>query len=106
MAQARSAQAARSRIGTAGPTDQLFRALVTGLGGLFILILFGLVALLVVDSWPAIQRYGAGFVTSSTWDPVQERFGTWPYIYGTLFSSFLALLFATPVAVGAAIFLA
>jgi phosphate transport system permease protein len=106
MAQARAADPQRSRIGSAGPIDQVFRGVVTGLGSLVIVIFAGLVLLLFVDSWPSIQRYGLGFITSSTWDPVQEEFGAWPYIYGTLFSSVLALLIATPVAVGAAIFLA
>jgi phosphate transport system permease protein len=106
MAQAQIAQSPRSRIGSAGPTDRIFRTVVTGLSGLVIIILIGLVALLVVDSWPSIQRYGVGFVTTSTWDPVKEEFGAWPYIYGTIFSSLLALLIATPIAVGAALFLA
>src|SRR5581483_3468129 len=103
---ARGIQARRSRTGTAGSTDQIFQGLVTGIGGLVVVTLVGLVALLVVDAWPAIQRYGIGFMTSATWDPVKEQFGTWPYVYGTLFSSALALVIATPIAVGAALFLA
>lgn len=106
MAQARAEVSRQSRIGTAGPMDHVFRAVVTGFGGLVIAIFAGLVLLLVVDSWPSIERYGLGFATSSTWDPVKEEFGAWPYIYGTVFSSALALLIATPIAVGAAIFLA
>jgi phosphate transport system permease protein len=106
MAQARAAQTPATRIGSAGPADHVFRGLVTGMGGLVIAILLGLIALLILDSLPAMQRYGFGFVTGSTWDPVREEFGAWPYIYGTIFSSFLALLISTPIAVGAALFLA
>jgi phosphate transport system permease protein len=106
LAQAQIAPLPRSRIGSAGPADRVFRAVGTGLSGLVIVLLVGLVALLVVDSLPSIQRYGFGFVTSSTWDPVHEEFGAWPYIYGTIFSSFLALVISTPIAVGAALFLA
>jgi len=40
-----------------------------------------------------------------TWDPVSEEFGALPFIYGTVVSSFLALLVAVPLGVGAAIFL-
>src|SRR4051794_32509089 len=105
MAQARAEFPPRSRIGTAGPADQIFRGIVTGFSGLVIALLAGLVVLLVLDSWPAMQRYGFGFVTTSTWDPVRQEFGIWPYLYGTLFSSFLGLLIATPLAVGAALFL-
>jgi phosphate transport system permease protein len=106
MAQAQAAQPPETRIGSAGPIDQVFKGVVTGLSGLVIVILVGLIALLIVDSMPSIQRYGLGFVTSSNWDPVREEFGAWPYIYGTIFSSFLALLISTPLAVGAALFLA
>jgi phosphate transport system permease protein len=105
MAQARAELPHRSRIGTVGPADQIFRGVVTGFSGLVIATLAALVLLLVVDSLPAIQRFGFGFVGTSTWDPVKEQFGAWPYIYGTLFSSFLGLLIATPIAVGAALFL-
>ena len=106
MAQAQAAQPPETRIGSAGPIDQVFQGVVTGLSGLVIVILVGLIALLIVDSLPSIQRYGLGFVTTSTWDPVSEQFGAWPYIYGTIVTSLLALLIATPVAVGAALFLA
>ena len=108
MAQARADRPARvsQRLVSSGPEDAVFRGVVTGLSVLAIVTLVALVGLLVRDAWPAIQRYGFGFVSSSVWDPVQERFGAWPYAYGTLFSSLLSLLIATPVAVGAALFLA
>src|SRR5689334_14799832 len=61
MAQARAEHPPRSRIGAVGPADQVFRGVVTGFSGLVIAILAGLVVLLVLDSWPAIQRYGFGF---------------------------------------------
>jgi phosphate transport system permease protein len=53
----------------------------------------------------AIGRYGLGFITSSTWDPVAEVFGAWPLIVGTLLSSALALVIAVPLSLGVAIFL-
>lgn len=53
----------------------------------------------------AIDRYGLGFITGSTWDPVAEQFGAAPLIFGTLLSSFLALLIAVPLSLGVAIFL-
>jgi phosphate transport system permease protein len=105
MAQARAEIPQGSRIESVGPADQIFRGVVTGFSGLVIATLAGLVLLLVLDSLPAIQRYGLGFVTTSSWDPVKQQFGAWPYVYGTLFSSFLGLLIATPIAVGAALFL-
>ena len=112
MAQARAERpgsipvAVGRRLGGSGREDALFRGAVTGLSALAIITLVALIGLLLIDAWPAIERYGFGFITGSVWDPVQERFGAWPYIYGTLFTSLLALLLATPVAVGAALFLA
>ena len=50
--------------------------------------------------------FGWGFVTGSSWDPVAEKFGALPFIYGTLMTSLLALVVAVPVGLGAAIFLA
>ena len=58
-----------------------------------------------VHSWPTLHKFGLAFLTTSTWDPVAEQFGAWPFIWGTLYSSFLALLLAVPVGVGAALFL-
>ena len=57
------------------------------------------------QSLPSIERFGWGFITSSEWDAVQEVFGALPYLYGTVVSSVLALLLATPLSIGAAVFL-
>jgi phosphate transport system permease protein len=58
-----------------------------------------------MSAWPALVQFGPGFLTSRHWDPVADQFGAWPFIWGTLYSSLLALLLAVPVGVGAAIFL-
>lgn len=52
------------------------------------------------------NTFGWSFVTGSTWDPVAEQFGALPFIFGTVVTSFLALLIAVPVGLGSAIFLA
>ena len=56
-------------------------------------------------AWPAISHYGLSFLTSATWDPVRKEFGALSFIYGTVVSSFLALLIATPLAVAIALWL-
>jgi phosphate transport system permease protein len=60
---------------------------------------------LVVGAYPAMQKFGFGFLTSTTWDPVKEDFGGLVMIYGTLATSFIALLIAVPVSFGIALFL-
>ena len=78
--------------------------------GLAALAVFGVVALIVVEtvrgSIPAIRTFGWGFLVSTDWDPVADKFGALPYLYGTLVSSGLALLLALPLGLGTAIFLA
>ena len=54
---------------------------------------------------PAVQQYGLGFIIGTQWDPVNDQYGALPLIYGTLVSSVLALLIATPLGVAIAIFL-
>jgi phosphate transport system permease protein len=57
------------------------------------------------QAWPAISKYGVGFVSSTTWDPAQDQFGILPEIWGTLYSSILALLIGGFFGVSIAIFL-
>ena len=57
------------------------------------------------DSKPSILKFGWGFLTGTTWDPVQEAYGALPFIFGTLVSSAIALVIALPLSIGVAIFL-
>ena len=65
--------------------------------------------LLVYELWigsaPSRHSLGWSFLFSSSWNPVSEQFGALPFIYGTVITSFIALLIAVPLGVGAAIFL-
>jgi phosphate transport system permease protein len=71
---------------------------------------FLITVLLVYELWihsaAARAKFGFSFLWNSTWDPVAEHFGALSFIYGTALTSFLALLIAVPLGVGAAIFLA
>ena len=62
-------------------------------------------ASLVAGAWPSISHYGLSFLTRSVWDPVQDEYGGLVMIYGTLATSFIALLIAVPVSFGIALFL-
>ena len=57
------------------------------------------------QSMESIQKFGLNFWRTSTWDPVAGEFGALPFIWGTLYSSILALVIATPVSLGIAIFI-
>lgn len=58
-----------------------------------------------IDSSESIEKFGLGFIFSENWDPVKEEFGALTFIYGTIVSSFLALLISLPISIGVAIFL-
>ena len=58
------------------------------------------------QSWLSMQRFGLAFWRTSRWDPVAGQFGALPFIWGTFYSAVLALLIATPVALGIAVFIA
>ena len=58
-----------------------------------------------IGAFPAIQKFGLGFVKNSAWDPVQDIYGALPVIFGTVVSSVLAMSLATPLSVGIALFL-
>jgi phosphate transport system permease protein len=73
------------------------------------LLIVGLLAFIAIEifvaGWPAFQKFGFGFLTSKEWDPVRGNYGAGPAIFGTLASSAIALVIATPLAVGTAVFL-
>jgi phosphate transport system permease protein len=60
---------------------------------------------LVKQAWPAITKFGLGFVTSHAWDPVKLKFGALDFIVGTALTSFLAIIVAAPLAIAIALFL-
>src|SRR5882724_993096 len=53
----------------------------------------------------SIQKFGISFWRTETWDPVAGEFGALPFIWGTLYSSILALLLAAPISLGIAVFI-
>ena len=89
-----------------GPlADALFGQLARGCAILTLVLLAAILVSLTISAWPAISKYGLGFLTYTAWDPVQEEFGGLVMIYGTIATSLIALLIAVPVSFGIAIFL-
>jgi phosphate transport system permease protein len=85
--------------------DRTFRV-GTGTVALSVLVVvIGIAAVLVHGSLLSLREFGLRFWVTRTWDPVAGNFGALPFIWGTLYSSFLALLISTPVALGIAVFL-
>src|SRR5947209_20009947 len=81
-----------------GRRDLGFRAL-TGLFGLILIAIVAAIGFeLTRQSMLSIQKFGLSFWRTQIWDPVAGEFGALPFIWGTLYSSILALVLATPVA--------
>ncbi|MBW4645245.1 MAG: phosphate ABC transporter permease subunit PstC [Goleter apudmare HA4340-LM2] len=68
-------------------------------------ILLWITLQVTIGAWPAIQKFGLGFLAQTTWNPVNDDYGVLPQVYGTLISAFLGLLIAIPIGVGTAILL-
>jgi phosphate transport system permease protein len=85
--------------------DWVYRGLTT-VAALAIVGLLAFIGIEVfVGGWPVFQKFGLPFLTSSAWDPVHDLYGAAPAIFGTLVSSAIALIIATPLAIGTAVFL-
>jgi len=86
--------------------DRVFRSVMMLAAACVPLLLIAIFILLLLDAWPAVQRYGMGFLGSSEWDPVSEKFGAAAYIYGTVVTSILSVLIAGPIGVACAVYIA
>jgi phosphate transport system permease protein len=85
--------------------DRAFAWAAQGAAITTLALLLGIILSLVISAWPAIEKYGLSFLTRSVWDPVQNDYGGLVMIYGTLATSFIALVIAVPVSFGIALFL-
>ena len=94
------------KVARSGPlADRIFGWLAKGAALFTLAMLIAILVSLTVSAWPAIDKFGLGFLVSTQWDPVKEQFGGLVMIYGTLITSFIALLIAVPVSFGIALFL-
>ncbi len=82
-----------------------FRFLTWGAGFFILILLLAMMAVLIYDAWPAIQKFGLDFLISTEWNPVLGKFGALTTIIGTLVSTALAMILAVPLALGVALFL-
>ena len=86
-------------------SDVAFRIGTGAFGFVLIALVCGIGVVLAYQSLPSIQKFGLSFWRTEIWDPVAGEFGALPFIWGTLYSSVLALVIATPIALGIAIFI-
>ncbi|MDX2054927.1 MAG: phosphate ABC transporter permease subunit PstC [Polyangiaceae bacterium] len=85
--------------------DAIFRTLTLLFALVVVAALAGMAVQMLKASKLSLATFGLGFITSTSWDPVQDQFGALPFIFGTVVSSLLALVLAVPVSLGIAVFL-
>ena len=85
--------------------DRAFRGISMVVAGGLIVLLLALLLVLITGSARVWARFGLGFITGTSWNPVsgRELFGALPFIYGTLVTSAIAMVLAVPVSVGLAL---
>ncbi|MGH2364862.1 MAG: phosphate ABC transporter permease subunit PstC [Chloroflexota bacterium] len=95
----------RELFGAGNAADAAFRTVTLAFGGLTVAVIAIAAFEMASQSSTSFGAFGLHFLTGTLWDPLHRQFGALPFIYGTVVSSLLALLMATPVSVGVAIFL-
>ena len=84
--------------------DTSFRWLATGAAGI-VLVVLGLIAVVMTRrALPVFQQMGPSFFTSKRWSPPEQLYGAWPFIFGTLYTSAIAIAIAVPISLGVALF--
>lgn len=86
-------------------TENVFKRTLSIMGLIMIILVLGILLTLIVQSLPSIKSLGPKYLWSKVWDPVQDIYGAWPFLLGTLLSSFLALIISIPFSIAVAIFL-
>ena len=105
MDQSVSISTAVSRLRGSVLADKAFRGVTRVMAILVFTLVLGIVASLVIGAYPALGKFGFGFLVSDEWNPVTENFGALVAIFGTLVTSAIALIIAVPVSFGIALFI-
>jgi phosphate transport system permease protein len=90
---------------TQNRSDLIFKAITIAAAGTILFLMVAMVIELLMNSRDAIDTFGIGFLFSSEWDPVHERFGAASSIFGTLVSTIIAMVIALPLSMVIALFL-
>ena len=85
--------------------DTSFRNLCIVMASMVAILLLAILAVIFWGSLESIGRYGWKFLTTSNWNPVDDEYGAFTAIYGTMITSIISLLIAVPLGVGTAIFI-
>ena len=85
--------------------ETVYKHALSGSAILMILLLLGIFITLLISSHLSLKHFGIKFIFSTEWDPVNGVFGALPFLAGTVFTSFLAILLSIPFSMAVALFL-
>jgi phosphate transport system permease protein len=85
--------------------EKFFKQSLVLMGLIIVILVFGMLLTLIVESMPSIKALGLKYLWGKTWDPVQDVYGAFPFLLGTLLTSFIALIISVPFSIAVAIFL-
>ncbi|MDB5115958.1 MAG: pstC 1 [Mucilaginibacter sp.] len=85
--------------------ETIFKRLLIAMSILLLLIILGVLTTLIMESMPSIKSLGIGYLWGKVWDPVQNIYGAYPFLVGTLLTSFIALIISVPFSFAIAIYL-
>ncbi|HVW98143.1 MAG TPA: phosphate ABC transporter permease subunit PstC [Mucilaginibacter sp.] len=85
--------------------ETIFKRLLIVMSSILILIVIGTLITLIFKSMPSIKALGIGYLWGKVWDPVQNIYGAYPFLIGTLLTSFMALIISIPFSYAVSIYL-
>lgn len=85
--------------------ESIFKRLLITMSAVLVLVVVGVLITLIVESMPSIKSLGVGYLWGKVWDPVQNIYGAWPFLLGTLLTSFTALVISIPFSYAISIYL-
>lgn len=85
--------------------ENFFRSSLVWIAVAIVILVLGIMVTLIIESMPSVKALGLKYLWGQTWDPVSDTYGAWPFLVGTLATSFLALIISVPFSFAVAIFL-
>jgi phosphate transport system permease protein len=85
--------------------ETIFRRILICMSVILVLIVTGILITLIKESLPSIKSLGFGFLWGKVWDPVSNIYGAYPFLIGTLLTSFIALIISIPFSYAVSIYL-
>ena len=85
--------------------EAIFRRVLILMGVLLLIIVAGILVTLIVESVPSIRSLGISYLWGKVWDPVNNVYGAYPFLIGTLLTSFIALILSLPFSYAISIYL-